>query len=187
MLGFCFTYEKPIIRSCCTVFSSFLLARSFLLFHAMPPDSDVPTEPTARRFSQYYVPQAVYLGLDLQINTEKRCAVYAILVHDGSYTTDYYTGEINTKDTETKKEAIRDGIRRLLDVIQSYSLAQHFKVQLVACSAEIEGCLTEEDKPERTMAAAFWRQLDAIPCMVKVNGETPDERASAAVRKAVIW
>ncbi|KAI9494832.1 hypothetical protein BDB00DRAFT_817251 [Zychaea mexicana] len=155
----------------------------------MPPTPDVPTIPTTRRFSQYYVPQAVYLGLDVEVDTETNTANYAISVHDGSYTTDFYTGEFKVMaNSSCKRECLEEGLRKLLQVVKQYSLAQHYKVQIIALSNTLyDAYFKKGEEPPLTAASAFWRELDAIPFHIRTHGETLDERASAAVRKAVIW
>lgn len=69
-----------------------------------------------------------------------------------------------------------------------YALAQDYKVQLVACSYWVaDQVIKDEERPERSSMSAFWRNLDALPFIVETHGETSDERASAAVRKSVMW
>ncbi|KAI8148033.1 hypothetical protein BJV82DRAFT_648071 [Fennellomyces sp. T-0311] len=155
----------------------------------MPPNPDVPTFPTTRRFSQYYVPQAVYLGLDVEVDVQSSIAQYAISVHDGSYTTDFYAGEfkIDCKSTD-KKECMLDGLHKLLNVVRQYSMAQHYKIQLISLSNTLyQAYYAKHQEPPFTAASAFWKELDAIPFHVNTHGDTLDERASAAVRKAVVW
>ena len=155
----------------------------------MPPNPDVPTIPTTRRFSQYYVPQAVYLGLDVKRCDESNKVTYAISVHDGSYTTDFYTGEFEVKANKAnERECLEEGLHKLLHVVKQYSMAQHYKVQIIALSNTLyESYYPKNGEPPFTAASAFWRELDAIPYHVHTHGDTQDERASAAVRKAVIW
>lgn len=156
----------------------------------MPPNEEVPIAPTKRRFSTYYVPQAVYLGFDIEVATDTKKVHYAISVHDGSYTTDYYTGEfqIECDENVTRKDLIHRGYERLLEVIKLYCRAQHYKVHLIAISTTVDKQqIREDERPEHTVASMFWREMDAIPFRVCTNGETSDERASAAVRKAVMW
>lgn len=156
----------------------------------MPPIPDVPVAPTSRRFSQYYIPQAVYVGLDIEIDVDERKGQYAISVHDGTYTTDYYCGEIAVDKNQELSQCYLDGMRKLLETIKLYATSQHYKVQLVACSTTIYDVFKKmsiKDRPKHSIGSAFWRELDAVPLRVRTHGETIDERASAAVRKAVMW
>ncbi|KAI9318067.1 hypothetical protein BX666DRAFT_1856628 [Dichotomocladium elegans] len=162
----------------------------------MPPNSStVPVVPTSRRFSQFYIPLPVYLGLDVHVNADTGKVGYSVSVHDGSYTTDYYSGEftVDTPDVEPgtpdfRRMRLHYGLEKLLEVVRLFSLAQHYKVQIVAISRTIAEALLKCDGIEGPSAASrFWSELDAIPFHVHVNGETPDELASAAVRKAVMW
>ena len=66
------------------------------------------------------------------------------------------------------------------------------KYSLVACSFDICKELLSDngeniDIEEVSIMSDYWKKLDAIPFRVKTNAGTSDERASAAVRKAVIW
>ncbi|KAI9314469.1 hypothetical protein BX666DRAFT_1862426 [Dichotomocladium elegans] len=155
----------------------------------MPPNPEVPVIPTRRRFSQYHVPQGVYLGLDVEIQEEEQKAKYAISVHDGTYTSDYYSGEFAITNTESKEEAINEGLRTLVDIIKRFSFAQHYKIHIIAISSDVADSLSVESpsKLEQSAGSMFWRELDAIPIHAHTHGQTADERASAAVRKAVMW
>ena len=165
-----------------------------------------PCRQSIRRFSEYYIPQPIYLGVEIDIS-EKDPTIcnYAISCHDGSYTVDYYDGEIHLKESSshTQHDYIHEALSRLCDIIQAFSLAQHYKVHMIACSAwnrdknqEIPINRVDHDKnstefkkdgPEQKAFSYAWSQLDALPVRVRTHGPTLDERASAAVRKAVFW
>ncbi|KAI7882934.1 UDP-Glycosyltransferase/glycogen phosphorylase [Lichtheimia hyalospora FSU 10163] len=159
----------------------------------MPPNPDddlpVPTEPITRRFSQYYVPQGVYLGLDVNVDSENNKVNYSMSVHDGSYTTDYYAGDFTIEPKDTTEETLKAGLEKLVDTIRMFSVSQHYKIQIVALSSDVADHIykSSPNKTEQSIASMFWRQLDAIPFHVHTHGESGDERASAAVRKAVMW
>ncbi|KAI9253925.1 hypothetical protein BDA99DRAFT_587086 [Phascolomyces articulosus] len=156
-----------------------------------------PCRQSIRRFSETYIPQPIYLGVEIDISDkDPSISNYAISAHDGSYTTDYFSGEIClTKTNKTKTGCIREALSKLCDIIQAFSLAQHYKVHMIACAARNRD--TDEDipthdtdyhdGPEQPALSYAWSQLDALPVRVKTNGPTLDERASAAVRKSVFW
>ncbi|KAI7903938.1 uncharacterized protein BX663DRAFT_432358 [Cokeromyces recurvatus] len=159
----------------------------------MPPNNaHVPIRRTSRRFSTAHVPLAVYLGVDIEIR-EDRKSYYAISVHDGMYSTDYYAGELKRHDpSRTTKEVIVEAFAKLHGIVELYAMAQNYKVQLIACSYDIaKGFLKEQgdfiDIEEISTMSEYWRELDAIPFRIETHGDSSDERASAAVRKAVMW
>ncbi|KAG2219939.1 hypothetical protein INT45_010453 [Circinella minor] len=166
-----------------------------------------PCRQSIRRFSEYYIPQPIYLGVEIDIS-EKDPTIcnYAISCHDGSYTVDYYDGQIKLKEStgHTQQEYIQEALTKLCDIIQAFSLAQHYKVHMIAYSAwnrdknqqipinQLDNDRNDRKKvktdgPEQKILTYAWRQLDALPVTVKTHGPTLDERASAAVRKAVFW
>ncbi|KAI8142776.1 hypothetical protein BJV82DRAFT_614230 [Fennellomyces sp. T-0311] len=148
-----------------------------------------PCRRSLRRFSLTYIPQPVYLGVDVQVSPDKSVSDYAISVHDGSYTTDYFSGRLCKHQPNTPRgQCIREALDKLGYVIHAFSLAQHYKVQLVACSYWVlDDVVTDAERPEHTSMSRFWHDLDALPFLVKTNGSCSDERASAAVRKSVVW
>lgn len=160
----------------------------------MPPNPPrVPVRRTSRRFSVAQVPVAVYLGVDIELR-ENYTSYYSISVHDGMYSTDYYEGELikHTPDTSSKKEMLDEAFKKLHEIVEIYSLAQNFKVQIVASSHDIASDMLKQDEEfidyeEYNFAVDYWKNLDALPFRVHTNAESSDERASAAVRKAVMW
>ncbi|KAI8979565.1 hypothetical protein BDF20DRAFT_913124 [Mycotypha africana] len=159
----------------------------------MPPNpTRAPCRRTSRRFSTAHVPLPVYLGIDIEIR-EDRTSYYALSVNDGMYCTDYYEGPLKRHEaSKSAKEIIIEAFTKLHGVVQLFAMAQNYKVQLVACSYDIasefikgqEGFI---DIEEISTMSDYWRELDAIPFRVMTHGSSPDERASAAVRKAVMW
>ncbi|CAO3650617.1 unnamed protein product [Mucor hiemalis] len=159
----------------------------------MPPNpTRVPVRRTSRRFSTSHVPLPVYLGVDIEIR-ENNTSYYAISVHDGMYCTDYYQGELLKHDEGlSAKEITVEAFTKLHEIVEIYAMAQNYKVQLVACSYDIASeFITQEsetiDLEELSTMSDYWKQLDAIPFRIKTNALSSDERASAAVRKAVMW
>ncbi|OBZ83263.1 Trehalose phosphorylase [Choanephora cucurbitarum] len=159
----------------------------------MPPSpTRVPIRRTSRRFSSAHVPMPVYLGVDFEIRDDNT-SWYAISVHDGMYSTDYYQGELKKHDpSKSPKEIIIEAFVKLHEIVQLYSMAQNYKVQLVACSYDIGNRLlktNEEliDFEEIYTMSDYWQELDALPFRVETHAVSADERASAAVRKAVMW
>ncbi|KAL0082977.1 hypothetical protein J3Q64DRAFT_1750952 [Phycomyces blakesleeanus] len=154
----------------------------------MPPNPDhVPCAPPARRFSIAHIPQPVYLGVDIEISDDNT-SQYSISVHDGSYTTDFYTGQLLKHDEDaTREECTVDALARLREIVLAFSTTQHYKVQIIACSKRLADASLQVDINKETAMSSFWKELDAIPFCVKTHGETSDERASSAVRKSVMW
>ncbi|KAI9483255.1 MAG: hypothetical protein EXX96DRAFT_557466 [Benjaminiella poitrasii] len=152
----------------------------------MPPnDTRVPIRRTSRRFSISHVPLAVYLGIDIEIREDRR-SYYSLSVHDGMYCTDYYAGELKRHDSSrSTKEVIVEAFAKLHGIVELYAMAQNYKVQLVACFLKEQGEFI--DIEEISTMSDYWRELDAIPFRVETHAESSDERASAAVRKAVMW
>lgn len=159
----------------------------------MPPNpTKVPVRRTSRRFSTAHVPLPVYLGVDIEIR-DNNTSYYAISVHDGMYCTDYYQGELlKHEEGLSAKEIIVEAFTKLHEIVEIYALAQNYKVQLVACSYDIASEFIRQesetvDLEELSTMSDYWRQLDAIPFRIKTHATSSDERASAAVRKAVMW
>lgn len=159
----------------------------------MPPNpTHVPTRASLRKFSLNHVPLPVYLGVDIEVRDGMK-SYYAISVHDGFYTTDYYEGELVEHDIENDsvEKMVKDALSKLTSIVSLYSMAQNYKVQLIACSYDIARDYLKQKSlvitEEMNMMNEFWKQLDAIPFRVTTHGESCDERASAAVRKAVMW
>ncbi|KAI8989412.1 hypothetical protein BDB01DRAFT_718772 [Pilobolus umbonatus] len=153
--------------------------------------SHVPTRRTSRRFSIAHVPLPVYLGVDIEMD-ENHVSHYSISVHDGSYTTEYYEGELLAHDPEisSREDMLREALNKLLSIVSLYSIAQNYKVQLVASSYDLARCFTENTEAyaqELLTMGGYWKELDAIPFLVETHAGSSDERASAAVRKAVMW
>ncbi|KAG1435997.1 hypothetical protein G6F56_013744 [Rhizopus delemar] len=158
----------------------------------MPPNpTHVPTRNSLRKFSLSHVPMPVYLGIDIEIQEET--SYYSISVHDGYYTTDYYQGKLIDHDpsTQTPEEMVKEALTKLNSTVLLYSMAQNYKIQLVACSYDIAKDYLKSKSfvitKEMSMMSEFWKQLDALPFRVHTHGASSDERASAAVRKAVMW
>jgi hypothetical protein len=109
------------------------------------------------------------------------------------YSTDYYEGELLTHDEEKScKEMISEAFTKLHETVEIYSLAENYKIQIVACSYDIAGEFLRDagetiDIEEISTMSDYWKNLDAIPFRIKTNASSSDERASAAVRKAVFW
>src|SRR4051812_48581867 len=84
---------------------------------------------TNRRTSIAAVPQAVYLGLELEYNEEKSKVDYAICTHDGSYAIDYEFSSVDVSNIPENNDRIEKVIQVVLDNITSYSIAQNYKIQ----------------------------------------------------------
>jgi hypothetical protein len=153
--------------------------------------STVPTRRSSRRFSQATVPIPVYLGVDIEIN-DSYLSTYSISVHDGSYTTEYYQGELVQHEANMNRaEMLREAFEKLQETVHLYSIAQNYKVQLVACSYDLAKEAAASDDlasyEEMSVMSNYWTELDALPFRIETHGASSDERASAAVRKAVMW
>ncbi|KAI8085153.1 uncharacterized protein BX664DRAFT_338648 [Halteromyces radiatus] len=154
----------------------------------MAPNPNLPFEPpTTRRFSSASIPQPVYLGLDVQVTEARDQSSYSISVHDGSYTTDYYTGLLcKHPPGMTLEQCMNDAVEELKRVVKLYCASQSYKIQIIACSYKLNELYLVKDPPVATTMSDFWRELDAIPFIMHTDAHSSDERASAAVRKAVM-
>ncbi|KAI7881325.1 UDP-Glycosyltransferase/glycogen phosphorylase [Lichtheimia hyalospora FSU 10163] len=147
-----------------------------------------PFAQPSRRFASDHVPQPIYLGVGIHIIPNQSTSRYSISVHDGCYTTDFFSGTLcNHPSNASRHECIHQAIEMLRTIVQKYSTAQNYKVQLIACSYHLDDdMLDDNERPEHTSMSYFWRELDALPFVVKTHGKTLDECASSAVRKSVV-
>jgi hypothetical protein len=153
----------------------------------MPPNPDIPTVPPPRRFSSFSILQPVYLGLDVSVSESRDESHYSISVHDGSYTTDYYTGLLCKHNPGIGLDkCMAEAVTALKSVVKLYAVSQSYKIQIVACTYRLNELYLVKDPPVETTMSEFWRELDAIPFILKSDAKCSDERASAAVRKAVM-
>jgi hypothetical protein len=153
----------------------------------MPPSPEIPIS-TNRRFSITALPQGIYLGLDISHNTGDHTYSFAVSVHDGSYSSDYYTDTLPLNLELPYKERIADAENRLIEVMTRFARGNHYKVQSVGVSLQVNDADSREllfSPPSIT--SKLWFELDAIPFIMETNGRDIDERASSAVRKSVIW
>lgn len=157
----------------------------------MTPDEPIrrPFTQPSRRFARDHVPQAIYLGIGVHITPNQSISRYSISVHDGYYTIDFFSGILcHHPLNASRHQCIHEAIDMLRTVVQKYSRAQNYKVQLIACSYHLDDdMLQDNDRPEHISMSFFWRELDALPFVVKTSGKTLDECASSAVRKSVVW
>ncbi|CAO3587459.1 unnamed protein product [Absidia cylindrospora] len=155
----------------------------------MPPNPDIlPTVTSRRRYSSFSILQPVYLGLDVSVTETRDESHYSISVHDGSYTKDYYTGLLCKHEPGlTLKECMYEAVEELKKVVKLYAASQSFKVQIIACSYRMNELYQVKDPPLTSTMSSFWRELDAIPFIMKTDAHDSDERASAVVRKAVMY
>jgi len=153
----------------------------------MPPSPEIPIS-TNRRFSITALPQGIYLGLDISHNTGEHTYTFAVSVHDGSYSSDYYTDTLPLDQKLPHKERIAEAENRLIEVMTSFARGNHYKVQSVGVSLQVNDADSREllfSPPSIT--SKLWFELDAIPFIMETSGHDIDERASSAVRKSVIW
>jgi alpha,alpha-trehalose phosphorylase (configuration-retaining) len=153
----------------------------------MPPNPEIPTH-TNRRFSITALPQGIYLGLDISHKTGDNTYSFAVSVHDGSYSSDYYTDTLPLNQNLPHKERVADAENKLIEVIANFARGSHYKVQSVGVSLQVNDADSKEllfNPPSIT--SKLWFELDAIPFIMETNGRDIDERASSAVRKSVIW
>ncbi|KAJ8663429.1 hypothetical protein O0I10_000668 [Lichtheimia ornata] len=148
-----------------------------------------PFAQPSRRFASDHVPQPIYLGVGIHIIPKQSISRYSISVHDGCYTTDFFSGTLCSHPPDASRhQCIHEAIDMLRTVVQKYSTAQNYKVQLIACSYHLDDDILQDDeRPEHTSMSYFWRELDALPFVVETSGKTLDECASSAVRKSVVW
>jgi alpha,alpha-trehalose phosphorylase (configuration-retaining) len=145
---------------------------------------------TNRRTSLAAVPQAVYLGLELDYNEENEKVDYAICTHDGCYAIDYEFSSVDVSNIPEINDRIEKVIQVVLDNITLYSRAQNYKIHAIGLGAH----LVKDGQDMRgflfnspSLASRLWLEFDALPFIIRTKGKTADERASSAVRKTVVW
>ncbi|KAK9763260.1 hypothetical protein K7432_010233 [Basidiobolus ranarum] len=130
------------------------------------------------------LPQPIYIGIHIENNKDDNSTIYCIYTHDGSYPLDY---SIESVEAGTKLKEVEDSI---LDDLVSYASAQHYKIHTVAISRNYPSDKEDPDSieaPPPSIAGRLWFEFDAIPFLVATRGQSPDERACAAVRKSIMW
>lgn len=153
----------------------------------MPPNPEIPTH-TNRRFSITALPQCIYLGIDISHTTNSKNYSYALSVHDGSYSTDYYSDFLPLDENLEHEDRINDAENRLIQVLINFARGSHYKIQSVGVSLQVNDADSREllfNSPSIT--SKLWFELDTIPFIMSTHGKDLDERASSAVRKSVIW
>ncbi len=135
-----------------------------------------------RRTTIDSVPQGVYLGLELDYDTNGgRKANYAICTHDGCYAIDYEFSSVDVSNIPNKQERIEKVIQVVLDNITLYSMAQNYKIQAVGLGAHLISNGKDISKflfSAPSIASRLWLEFDALPFIFKTKGATADERAS---------
>ncbi|RUS20221.1 hypothetical protein BC937DRAFT_95675 [Endogone sp. FLAS-F59071] len=154
----------------------------------MPSMPSLPLE-TSRRFSKVYVPQPIYLGLDIQFNRQKDLVEYCICTQDASYSVNSYLGDISLVEQKTEAEKLLFGEQQLINTIRRYADAQHFKIQTVGIGFQVDNDADDSDllfKPP-SLASKFWLELDAVPFIIHTTGSSLGVRACSALRKSTTW
>lgn len=138
--------------------------------------------------SQVAVPQSIYVGLEIVLPSSDGPIQYALSVHDGSYSIDYFVNTIDIPKVGTFEENFAQVQKQLLETIRSYSDAQNYKVQAIALSMNKNGQdISEHLFRSPSFMSKIWSDLDAIPFIQPTQGALPDQRASSAIRNSLLW
>eukprot|EP00624_Nannochloropsis_granulata_P006562 evm.model.NODE_49373_length_27502_cov_28.034180.1 len=152
------------------------------------------------------IPQPIYLGIEVEVLETQDEVRYGLCTHDGSYTLDYYEEVIDVShcnNTTAKVEYFEDHI---IHKLKEYQASMSFKAHVIGLGLRVcntmcfmkRGCTTMcvdygrerifrvygSDAP--SLSSRVWLELDAIPYVMRSRGTTLDERASTAVRQAVL-
>lgn len=146
-----------------------------------------------RRTTVSPIPQAVYLGLELEYNNENKRIDYAICVHDGFYAINYEISWIgmDIEEAEKDKSILEAKLDSMIKHITNYTAIHNYKINAIGLGTHVNG--TEKKRWKNllrsspSLASKLWLQLDALPFLIVTKGKSLDERASSAVRKAVVW
>ncbi|CAG8842445.1 36099_t:CDS:1, partial [Gigaspora margarita] len=156
---------------------------------------------TNKRTIEVGLPQAIYLGLEIDYNGETDEVEYSICTNDGNYSLDFEVSSIDVSDI-TKRESHKDVeyIERVTTVIfekiRNYALTQNCKIHAIGLGAHIKkreptGLLNGRNAKSLLfeapgLASRLWLEYDILPFIIGTRGKGIDERASSAIRKAVI-
>ncbi len=152
------------------------------------------------------IPQPIYLGIEVEVLETEEVVRYGLCTHDGSYTLDYYEEEINVTHCPTTAAKVEFFETHIIRKLKEYQASMNFKAHLIGLGLRVcntmcfmkRGCNTMcidygrerifrvygSDAP--SLSSRVWLELDAIPFVMRSRGHTLDERASTAVRQAVV-
>ncbi|RIB23632.1 Glycosyltransferase Family 4 protein [Gigaspora rosea] len=154
---------------------------------------------TNKRSFEAGLPQAIYLGLEIDYNGETDEVEYSICTNDGNYSMDFEVSSIDVSDI-TKREGHKDVeyIERITTVIfekiRNYALTQNCKIHAIGLGARINSTGLLNGRKAKALlfeapglASRLWLEYDILPFIIGTRGKGIDERANSAIRKAVIW
>jgi hypothetical protein len=134
-----------------------------------------------------YLPQSVYVGIQVESYEAGDEAVICLCSHDGTYPLDYHEDTIELrqfkKDPEQLYQKVSYIVQSVLSALKEYMYSQHYKVHALAI-----GRLTPLGPPlaaEIELAIRAWFDFDAVPVLLYARPGDVDERASSVVRKLV--
>ncbi|EWM21967.1 trehalose synthase [Nannochloropsis gaditana] len=152
------------------------------------------------------IPQPIYLGIEVEVLESQEVVRYGLCAHDGSYTLDYYEETIDVSHCNTTPEKVEFFEAHILQKLKEYQSSMNVKAHLIGLGLRVcntmcflkRGCATMcvdygrervfsvygSDVP--SLSSRVWQELDAIPFVMRTRGQTLDERASTAVRQAVV-
>jgi len=152
------------------------------------------------------IPQPIYLGIEVEVLETQDEVRYGLCTHDGSYTLDYYEEVIDVSHCNTTPAKVEYFEGHIIRKLKEYQASMNFKVHLIGLGLRVcntmcfmkRGCATMcidygrerifqvygSDAP--SLSSRVWLELDAIPFVMRSKGTTLDERASTAVRQAVM-
>jgi len=148
--------------------------------------------------------QPMYVGIDQEFSP--KCS-FCIYLHDGNYGVDYYIEEIDTSDIKEKDPVQHRNqvVRMMEDMIVNWltNLAKHnhYKFVLAGIAAtsgniplnQIRGHVYLEKQTDSSgqlmsrLPSRLWSDLDILPFVLSPQGDSIDERACSAVRKALTY
>ncbi|CAG8535192.1 25914_t:CDS:10 [Dentiscutata erythropus] len=157
---------------------------------------------TNRRTIESALPQAIYLGLEMDYNKETNEVEYSICTNDGNYSIDFEVSSIDVSDISKKEshknvEYIERITKIIFEKILAYAKSQNYKIHAIGLGAHIKnrestGQINGKNAKAllfeaQGLASKLWLEYDILPFIIGTRGRSIDERACSAVRKAVIW
>ncbi|KAI9591291.1 hypothetical protein BDF19DRAFT_426427 [Syncephalis fuscata] len=134
-----------------------------------------------------YLPQSVYVGIQVANYEAGDEAVLCLCSHDGTYPLDYHEDTIDLRQFKDDPDRVYKKVvhiaKSVLNALKDYMHSQHYKVHALAI-----GRLSIGGPPlaaEIELATRAWLDFDAVPVLLYARPGDVDERASSVVRKLV--
>jgi len=152
------------------------------------------------------IPQPIYLGIEVEVFETQDEVRYGLCTHDGSYTLDYYEEVIDVSHCNNTTAKVEYFEEHIIHKLKEYQASMNMKAHVIGLGLRVcntmcfmkRGCATMcvdygrerifrvygSDAP--SLSSRVWLEMDAIPYVMRSKGTTLDERASTAVRQAVL-